>query len=81
MRISTTALAVAGLLTAAISAAAQGTVPYDLKIKGVTFTAEPAAKANQFGHRTAYVEDPSGVRIELVEHAECAAGQALRESR
>jgi catechol 2,3-dioxygenase-like lactoylglutathione lyase family enzyme len=33
------------------------------------------------GHRIAYVEDPSGVRIELVEHAECAAGQALRESR
>jgi len=27
------------------------------------------------------VEDPSGVRIELVEQAECAAGQALRESR
>jgi lactoylglutathione lyase len=53
----------------------------DLKAKGVMFTAEPAAKPNQFGHRTAYVEDPSGVRIELVEHAQCAAGQALRESR
>ena len=53
----------------------------DLKGKGVTFTAEPAAKPNQFGHRTAYVEDPSGVRIELVEHAQCAAGQAARESR
>ncbi len=53
----------------------------DLKAKGVMFTAEPAAKPNQFGHRTAYVEDPGGVRIELVEHAECAAGQALRESR
>jgi len=53
----------------------------DLKAKGVTFTAEPAAKPNQFGHRTAYVEDPSGVRIELVEHAQCAAGQAARESR
>lgn len=50
----------------------------DLKGKGVKFTAEPAAKPNQFGHRTAYVEDPTGVRIELVEHAECAAGQALR---
>ena len=53
----------------------------DLKGKGVMFTAEPAAKPNQFGHRTAYVEDPSGVRIELVEHAQCAAGQASRESR
>jgi lactoylglutathione lyase len=53
----------------------------DLKTKGATFTAEPAAKPNQFGHRTAYVEDPNGVRIELVEHAECAAGQAARESR
>ena len=53
----------------------------DLKAKGVTFTAEPAAKPNQFGHRTAYVEDPSGVRIELVEHARCAAGEAARESR
>jgi catechol 2,3-dioxygenase-like lactoylglutathione lyase family enzyme len=53
----------------------------DLKAKGVTFTAEPAAKPNQFGHRTAYVEDPSGVRIELVEHAQCAAGEASRESR
>jgi catechol 2,3-dioxygenase-like lactoylglutathione lyase family enzyme len=53
----------------------------DLKTKGVAFTAEPAAKPNQFGHRTAYVEDPSGVRIELVEHAQCAAGQASRESR
>jgi lactoylglutathione lyase len=53
----------------------------DLKTKGVTFTAEPAAKPNQFGHRTAYVEDPSGVRIELVEHAQCAAGQPARESR
>jgi catechol 2,3-dioxygenase-like lactoylglutathione lyase family enzyme len=53
----------------------------DLKTKGVTFTAEPAPKPNQFGHRTAYVEDPSGVRIELVEHAQCAAGQASRQSR
>lgn len=53
----------------------------DLKAKGVNFTAEPAPKPNQFGHRTAYVEDPSGVRIELVEHAQCAAGQASRESR
>lgn len=53
----------------------------DLKAKGVAFTAEPAAKPNQFGHRTAYVEDPNGIRIELVEHAECAAGQALRQSR
>lgn len=53
----------------------------DLKAKGVTFTAEPAAKPNQFGHRTAYVEDPSGVRIELVEHAACAAGEALRATR
>jgi lactoylglutathione lyase len=57
------------------------TTAADLKGKGVTFTAEPAAKPNQFGHRTAYVEDPSGVRIELVEHAQCAAGQASRESR
>ncbi len=53
----------------------------DLKAKGVMFTAEPAAKPNQFGHRTAYVEDPGGVRIELVEHAECAAGKALKGSQ
>ena len=53
----------------------------DLKAKGVTFTAEPQEKPNAFGHRTAYVEDPNGVRIELVEHAACAAGAALRGSR
>ena len=48
----------------------------DLKGKGVTFTAGPQPKPNQFGHRTAYVEAPGGVRIELVEHAECAWGRA-----
>lgn len=47
----------------------------DLKAKGVKFTSEPAPKPNQFGHRTAYVEAPGGVRIELVEHAECAWGR------
>lgn len=41
----------------------------DLKAKGVTFTAGPQPKPNQLGHRTAYVEAPGGVRIELVEHA------------
>jgi hypothetical protein len=30
---------------------------------------------NQFGHRTAYVEAPGGIRIELVEHATCAWGR------
>jgi catechol 2,3-dioxygenase-like lactoylglutathione lyase family enzyme len=47
----------------------------DLKTKGVTFTAAPSVKPNQFGHRTAYVEAPGGVRIELVQHAECAWGK------
>jgi len=48
----------------------------DLKANGVTFTAAPQPKRNQFGHRTAYVEAPGGVRIELVQHAECAWGKA-----
>ena len=47
-----------------------------LKMKGVKFTAEPAAAPNQFGHRTAYVEAPGGIRIELVEHAKCAWGKS-----
>ena len=74
MRGSPIARIVAVLLTTAAPAA-------DLKTKGVSFTAEPAPKPNQFGHRTAYVEDPSGARIEPVEHAQCAAGHASRESR
>jgi catechol 2,3-dioxygenase-like lactoylglutathione lyase family enzyme len=45
------------------------------KAGGVTFTSEPAAQPNQFGHRTAYVEAPGGVRIELVEHTQCAWGR------
>ena len=44
----------------------------DLTSKGVKFTAGPQPKPNQFGHRTAYVEAPGGVRIELVQHAVCA---------
>jgi len=47
----------------------------DLKTKGVTFTSTPQPKPNQLGHRTAYVEAPGGVRIELVEHTECAWGK------
>jgi catechol 2,3-dioxygenase-like lactoylglutathione lyase family enzyme len=47
----------------------------DLKGKGVQFTSEPAPKPNQLGHRTAYVEAPGGVRIELVEHTACAWGK------
>ena len=47
----------------------------DLKTKGVSFTAAPQPKPNQFGHRTAYVEAPGGVRIELVEHTACAWGK------
>src|SRR5436190_15065980 len=47
-----------------------------LKSKGVKFTAEPSAKPNQLGHRTGYVEAPGGIRIELVEHTECAWGKA-----
>jgi len=43
----------------------------DLKGKSVTFTAEPQPKPNANGHRTAYVEGPGGVRIELVEHMAC----------
>ena len=46
-----------------------------LKAKGVKFTSEPGPKPNQFGHRTAYVEAPGGVRIELVEHTACAWGK------
>jgi len=47
-----------------------------LKSNNVRFTSEPAPNANQFGHRTAYVEAPGGVRIELVEHTECAWGKS-----
>ena len=47
-----------------------------LKTNGVKFTSEPAPKPNQFGHRTSYVEAPGGVRIELVDHTECAWGKA-----
>lgn len=47
-----------------------------LRMRGVKFTSEPAAAPNQFGHRTAYVEAPGGIRIELVEHAKCAWGKA-----
>lgn len=47
----------------------------DLKARGVTFASGPQAKPNQFGHRTAYVIAPGGVRIELVEHAECGWGK------
>jgi catechol 2,3-dioxygenase-like lactoylglutathione lyase family enzyme len=46
-----------------------------LKAQGVKFTAEPSPMPNQFGHRTAYVEAPGGIRIELVEHATCAWGK------
>ena len=48
----------------------------DLRSKNAKLTSEPAPKANQFGHRTAYVEAPGGVRIELVEHTECSWGKA-----
>src|SRR5438132_31224 len=47
-----------------------------LKAQGVTFTAEPSPMPNQFGHRTAYVEAPGGISIELVEHATCTWGRA-----
>jgi catechol 2,3-dioxygenase-like lactoylglutathione lyase family enzyme len=47
-----------------------------LKSAGVKFTSEPSPMPNQFGHRTAYVEAPGGIRIELVEHATCAWGKA-----
>jgi catechol 2,3-dioxygenase-like lactoylglutathione lyase family enzyme len=47
-----------------------------LESKGVKFTTEPSAKPNQLGHRTGYVEAPGGIRIELVEHTECAWGKA-----
>lgn len=46
-----------------------------MKAQGVKFTSEPAPMPNQFGHRTAYVEAPGGIRIELVEHAACAWGR------
>ena len=46
-----------------------------MKTQGVKFTSEPAAMPNQFGHRTAYVEAPGGIRIELVEHTTCAWGK------
>ena len=47
-----------------------------LKAQGVKFTTEPSATPNQLGHRTAYVEAPGGIRIELVEHTTCAWGKA-----
>lgn len=47
----------------------------DLRAKRVTFASEPGPKPNQLGHRTAYVEAPGGVRIELVEHSMCAWGK------
>ena len=47
-----------------------------LKAQGVKFTTEPAATPNPLGHRTAYVEAPGGIRIELVEHTTCAWGKA-----
>ncbi len=43
----------------------------DLTGRHVTFAAAPQPKPNANGHRTAYVEGPGGVRIELVEHTEC----------
>ena len=39
-----------------------------LKMQGVKFTSEPAAMPNQFGHRTAYVEAPGGIRIQDVDN-------------
>jgi catechol 2,3-dioxygenase-like lactoylglutathione lyase family enzyme len=48
------------------------------KAKGVTFASGPQPKPNQLGHRTAYVVAPGGVRIELVEHTECAWGKGAR---
>jgi catechol 2,3-dioxygenase-like lactoylglutathione lyase family enzyme len=50
-------------------------VATELDTKQVKFTSRPQPKPNQFGHRTAYVEAPGGVRIELVEHAQCAWGK------
>lgn len=47
-----------------------------MKAQGVKFTTEPSATPNQLGHRTAYVEAPGGIRIELVEHTTCAWGKA-----
>jgi catechol 2,3-dioxygenase-like lactoylglutathione lyase family enzyme len=47
-----------------------------LKAAGAKFTSEPSPTPNQFGHRTAYVEAPGGIRIELVEHTTCAWGRA-----
>jgi catechol 2,3-dioxygenase-like lactoylglutathione lyase family enzyme len=42
-----------------------------LKADSVKFTLEPRQALNQYGHRIAYVEGPSVVRIELVEHTKC----------
>jgi lactoylglutathione lyase len=42
-----------------------------LKADGVKFTAEPSATLNRYGHRIAFVEGPSRVRIEVVEHTKC----------
>ena len=42
-----------------------------LRGHGVKFTLEPRETLNQYGHRIAYVEGPSVVRIELVEHTKC----------
>ena len=39
----------------------------ELKAKGVKFTIEPRTNPSN-GHKIAYVEDPNGTRIELVQH-------------
>ncbi len=46
-----------------------------MKEHGVKLTTEPSAMPNQYGHRIAYVEAPGGIRIELVEHTNCAWGK------
>jgi len=59
-----------GFAPASIDATVAALRTHDGKI-----SAEPAPKPNQFGHRTGYVEAPGGIRIELVEHTNCAWGK------
>jgi catechol 2,3-dioxygenase-like lactoylglutathione lyase family enzyme len=47
-----------------------------LRSLGVEFTTEPRTNLNAYGHRVAFLQGPSAVRIEVVEHTRCAFTEA-----
>lgn len=47
-----------------------------LRDLGVSFTTEPRPNLNSYGHRVAFLQGPSTVRIEVVEHTRCAFTEA-----